>query len=231
MARAGAGADARALRGLRGLQGLRADLGAGARAVLRSRPLARATAGSVCAAAAQGMLVACLPQLGTRVLGAAGRGPLLLALVAAAGLAANALLPRLPQRPAPLRVLRWTLAAQSLALLLAATGRAPSLLAGSLLLGAADGPQLTALFTLRHQEAPERLRGQVFTTGASLKLTGFALGVALGGRLGAWSLDGTLLAAAALPALGVALGVGGGPARVCSGAEVRAGVGEAWGRR
>ncbi|GAA3081341.1 hypothetical protein GCM10020000_79050 [Streptomyces olivoverticillatus] len=42
--------------------------------------------------------------------------------------------------------------------------------------GIGEGPQLAALFAVRHREAPEHLRGQIFTTGASLKITGFALG-------------------------------------------------------
>lgn len=36
---------------------------------------------------------------------------------------------------------------------------------------------------IRHREAPQRMRGQIFTTGASLKITGFALGAAVAGPL------------------------------------------------
>ncbi|MYS72024.1 MFS transporter, partial [Streptomyces sp. SID5926] len=65
----------------------------------------------------------------------------------------------------------------------------------------------TALFAVRHREAPEHLRGQVFTTGASLKITAFALGVAVAGPLAAWSLPGTLVLAAGTAAAGaLALG-------------------------
>ncbi|GAA3387195.1 hypothetical protein GCM10017752_02210 [Streptomyces roseoviridis] len=42
----------------------------------------------------------------------------------------------------------------------------------------------------------ERLRAQVFTTGASVKITAFALGAAVAGPLAEGSLPGALLAAA-----------------------------------
>ncbi|MFJ4340057.1 hypothetical protein [Streptomyces sp. NPDC088915] len=69
--------------------------------------------------------------------------------------------------------------------------------------GIGEGPQLTALFAVRHREAPERLRSQVFTTGASLKTTGFALGAAVAGPVATWSLPGALLLAAGTAALAV----------------------------
>ena len=49
--------------------------------------------------------------------------------------------------------------------------------------GVADGPQLAAIFAVRHRETPQRLRGQVFTTAASLKITAGAVGAAVAGSL------------------------------------------------
>jgi hypothetical protein len=49
--------------------------------------------------------------------------------------------------------------------------------------GVADGPQLAAIFAVRHRETPPRLRGQVFTTAASLKITAGAAGAAVAGSL------------------------------------------------
>lgn len=51
---------------------------------------------------------------------------------------------------------------------------------------------------MRHREAPARLRAQLFTTGASLKTTGYAAGAALAGQLADAALPAALLAAAAL---------------------------------
>lgn len=57
------------------------------------------------------------------------------------------------------------------------------LLALALLSGVAEGPTLTAIITARQRYTPAALLGQVSTTGASLKIGGFALGAALGGTL------------------------------------------------
>jgi hypothetical protein len=69
--------------------------------------------------------------------------------------------------------------------------------------GIGEGPQLTALFTVRHREAPEHLRGRIFTTAASLKVGGLAVGAALAGPLAgspAIGVTGCLLAAAGIEA-------------------------------
>lgn len=190
------------------------ELAAGVRAITHSRVLARATLGSVVSCAGQGVLVACVPLLGERVLGGAGDGAVLLSGIAVAALAANALLARVPGArwaPAPETVLRLAPVLQAGALLLAATGSAVALVAAVVLVGAAEGPQLTALFAIRHREAPEALRGRLFTTGASLKLTGFALGAGLAGPLAARSPTAALLAGAGLHLLAARCGAVGGP--------------------
>ncbi|PSK50029.1 hypothetical protein B0E38_05570 [Streptomyces sp. 111WW2] len=182
-------------------------LAAGFRVVLRRPLLARATLTSVASCAAQGMLAACVPLIGAQWLGTAGRGVLLFSGAAVSALAANAVLARRPLTVAPDTVVRAGALVQAGALLLAATGRPVALVAAVLVLGIGEGPQLTALFAVRHRETPEHLRGQVFTTGASLKITAFALGVAVAGPLAAWSLPGTL-ALAAGTAAGGALALG-----------------------
>ncbi|MEU6060450.1 MFS transporter [Streptomyces sp. NPDC047097] len=172
------------------------DLAAGARAVAVSRPLARATLGSVVCCAAQGMLTACLPLLGAHALGGPAQGAMLLSVAAVAALAATAVLARFPHSVTPDTVIRAGALVQAAALALTASGRPALLLAAALLLGCGEGPQLAALFAVRHREAPEHLRGQIFTTGASLKITGFALGAAAAGPVAVWSLPGALLLAA-----------------------------------
>ncbi|MGW7688169.1 MFS transporter [Streptomyces asiaticus] len=180
-----------------------ADLAAGLRAIVRNRSLARATATSVVSCVGQGALLTCWPPLGAAVLGGADRGALLLSATAASALVAGAVLSRLPRPPRPDTVLLGGALLLVLAPPLAATGHPAVLIAAVLLTGAAEGPQLTALFAIRHREAPERLRGQVFTTGASLKITGFALGAALAGPLATWSLPGALVVAGGCEALAV----------------------------
>ncbi|WP_327685147.1 MFS transporter [Streptomyces sp. NBC_00467] len=192
-----------------------ADLAAGFRVIARSRPLARATATSVISCAGAGMLVACAPLLGERAFGGAGQGAFLLSGLALSALAANALLARRPDRLRADTVLVGSTVVLAAALALAATCRPVFVLTAVVLAGIGEGPQLTALFAIRHREAPERLRGQIFTTGASLKLTGFAVGAALAGPLATWSLTGALLAAAGVHVLaGAAFAGWPGAARV-----------------
>ncbi|MFC7471500.1 hypothetical protein ACFQVA_34260 [Actinomadura keratinilytica] len=118
--------------------------------------------------------------------------------MAGAALLANAALARYPLRATPGALLRWTAFLQGAALLLAATCHPVLVLVAALLAGAGEGPQLTALFAVRHREAPARLRAQLFTTGASLKTTGYAAGSALAGQLSGVALPAALLAAAGL---------------------------------
>ncbi|MFB9203339.1 MFS transporter [Nonomuraea spiralis] len=182
----------------------------GVRVVLRNRVLRRATAGSMVSCAGAGMFVVSAPMLGLELAGDSGRGTLLLAVTAAAGLAANGLL---AWRGGPRR---WdTTLVRSTALI--GLGMAAAAGAGAFagaywmavvaaaMVGAGEGPQLTALFAVRQREAPAGLRSQVFTTGASLKITSFAAGSALAGPLSAHAAGAALLAGAALQAVAVAV--------------------------
>ena len=57
--------------------------------------------------------------------------------------------------------------------------------------------KLTALFAVRHREAPDHMRGQIYTTAASLKIAGMAAGAAIAGPLAGRSVTACLLVAAA----------------------------------
>ncbi|WP_406011883.1 MFS transporter [Streptomyces sp. NBC_00984] len=177
------------------------DLAAGMRVIVRRPSLARATLSSVVSCAAQGMLTACIALLGERVLGGAGRGAMLLSCAAISALMANAVLARFPSPVAPDTIIWAGALVQAAALALAASGRPVMLIAAALMAGIGEGPQLAALFAVRHREAPEHLRGQIFTTGASLKITGFAMGASVAGPIAAWSLPGTLILAASVAVL------------------------------
>ncbi|WP_369144676.1 MFS transporter [Streptomyces sp. R44] len=177
------------------------DLAAGMRVIAGRPPLARATLSSVVSCVAQGMLTACLPLLGDRVLGGAGRGAVLLSCTAVSALVANAVLSRFPRALPPDTVIWAGALVQAAALALAAVGSPLALVVAVLVAGIGEGPQLAALFDVRHRETPDHLRGQIFTTGASLKITGFALGAAAAGPLATWSLPGTLALAASAAVL------------------------------
>ncbi|MFE4414523.1 MFS transporter [Streptomyces sp. NPDC056821] len=177
------------------------DLAAGTRVIAGRPPLARATLTSIVTCVAQGVLTACVPLLGERALGGAGRGAVLLSCAAISALVANAVLARFPRSVAPGTVIWASALVQAAALALCTSGRPAVLIVAVLVLGAGEGPQLAALFAIRHREAPEHLRGQIFTTGASLKITGFAVGAAVAGPAAHWSLPGAVALAAIVAVL------------------------------
>ena len=172
------------------------QVAAGFAAIVTRRPLLRATVTSVVSYAGIGMLLVCCPLLGAQRLGGSARGALLISAIAAASLVVNSILARRPPRGQPdVRVLVSTLV---IGVSMAAASVAPGWLtmAAVALGGAGEGPQLTALFAVRHRESPEHMRGQIFTTAASLKIGGLAAGAALAGPLAGRSVTACLLAAA-----------------------------------
>ncbi|MER6581219.1 MFS transporter [Nonomuraea sp. NPDC001023] len=191
------------------------EMAGGIRAVLGNPVLGRATAGSMVSCAGAGMFVVSAPVLGLELTGDSSRGTLLLAVTAAAGLAANGLLAwrggprRRNATPAWDTTLVWSTTLVGAGMALAATAGAALVgtywiaVVAAGLVGAGEGPQLTALFAVRQREAPAELRSQVFTTGASLKITSFAVGSALAGPLSTHSATAALLTGAALQAVAV----------------------------
>ena len=169
---------------------------AGFAAIVTRRPLLRATVTSVVSYAGIGMLLVCCPVLGAQRLGGPARGALLISAMAVASLIANAIQARRPGRGQPdIRVFASTLV---IGASMAAAAIAPGwlTLAVVAVAGAGEGPQLTALFAVRHRETPASLRGQVYTTAASLKIAGMAAGTALAGPLAGRSVTECLLVAA-----------------------------------
>ncbi|WP_328679944.1 hypothetical protein OG905_33035 [Streptomyces sp. NBC_00322] len=159
--------------------------------------LGRYTAGAAAARTGDEMSGPALLLAGLAVTGSAAVASSLLAgiMIAAAvgGPVFGVLLDR-SARPGRLLTGALTGYASSLVVILVALGRIPI--------------ALSVLIAVRHREAPERLRAQIFTTGASLKLTAFAVGAAIAGPLAVRSLPGALLTAAAcqlLAALSCAL--------------------------
>ncbi len=194
--------------------GLNRQVAAGFAAIATRRPLLRATVTSVVSYVGIGMLLVSCPVLGAQRLGGPARGALLISAIAAASLVANSVLARRHRRPdqhrrhrrpdqhrrlprgqPDARVLGSTLV---IGVSMAAAAVAPGWLtmAAVALGGAGEGPQLTALFAVRHRESPEHMRGQIFTTAASLKIGGLAAGAALAGPLAGRSVTACLFVAA-----------------------------------
>ncbi|TYB52944.1 hypothetical protein FXF51_50085 [Nonomuraea sp. PA05] len=197
-------------RAVGGWRVVRDEVRAGFRAIVSNGPLRRATSASMVSCCGLAMMVVSAPVLGARVSGGSGLGALLLAVTAAAGLVANAALAVASRRGGTVSWWEGVQAAGTAVLgagmvVMALSGTYWMAVVGAAVAGVGEGPQLTALFAVRHREAPARLRGQVFTTGASLKITSFAIGAALAGPLAAYSVSLALVTGAALQALAVAV--------------------------
>lgn len=175
-----------------------AELRAGFSAILHIVPLRRITTASIVAYSGVAMFVIACPLLGREYFGSASRGALLLSVLAAAALIATTALARWPLRCRPETTFVCATALAGVSLVLIGLSSTPSaIVAAVTLLGIADGPQLAALFAVRHRDAPPNLRSQIVTTGASLKVTAGAVGAVLAGVLSTRSLTTVLLAAAA----------------------------------
>lgn len=185
--------------GTPGRPALRRQMAGGFAVIAARRPLRRATVTSAVSYAGIGMLLTCCPVLGAQRLGSPARGALLISAMAVASLAANGVLARKAARsgsgrPEILVITSTLVMGASMVAAAAASGWLT--LAAVALAGAGEGPQLTALFAIRHRETPARMRGQVYTTAASLKIAGLAGGAALGGPLAGHSVTACLLIAA-----------------------------------
>jgi MFS family permease len=197
------------------------QMAAGFAVIVARRPLLRATVTSVVSYVGIGMLLVCCPLLGAQRLGGAARGALLISATAVASLTANAILARWPgpprrRRPGCSQPDTWVLSSTLvIGASMAAAAVAPGwlTLAAVALSGAGEGPQLTALLAVRHRETPAHLRGQVYTTAASLKIAGLAAGAALVGPLAGWSVTGCLLIAAGTQLVAAAAYLLAGPTR------------------
>ncbi len=76
-------------------------------------------------------------------------------------------------------------------------------------IGLAAGPAFAALFAVRQQWSPARLRGQIFTTSASLKIGAYAIGAAVAGpTLSGIGPRGAVATTAGVELLAVLTGLG-----------------------
>jgi len=149
------------------------------------------------------------PLLGADLAGDAGRGAMLLAVVALGALLGSLAFARWPIR-------RWgpgTLVAAmtlGLGLAIALLSIVPNFWLAvpvALVLGALEAPQLTSVMQVRDREAPANARSLVFVAAASLKTGAFAVGSLLAAALVVWGWRHLLLASAIVEVLAVAAGL------------------------
>jgi predicted MFS family arabinose efflux permease len=184
---------------------LHADLVRGLRAIAERPALLAATVATMLSSAGFAGFVVASPLVGERLAGSAAAGTVLLSALAVGSLLGAGALARCPWPGAPESLLVASTALLGFAFAVIATADAFALLvAAAFVAGEAEGPQLAAVFQVRHREAPEALRSQLFTTAASVKMSAFAAGSAATGALAVHSVTACLLAAAGAQALAIA---------------------------
>lgn len=172
------------------------DVLAGFKIIARNKNLFRITLVSVISYMGIGMLWVAYPLMGQELFGNPGFGGVLASVVSVGALVATAAYAKWPTKHSPDAVAFVTTIVLAIAMLIVAfVGNVVIALVAMLIVGLADGPQLAAIFAVRHREAPERFRSQIFTTGASLKITSAALGAGLAGQLSGISLKPVILVA------------------------------------
>lgn len=173
------------------------DFTKGFKTIFENKKLLRITLVSATSYLGIGMLWVLYPLLGDKLFGNPGLGGLLASVVSIAALVATLTYAKWPTKYTPDRIVFATTLMLAAAMAsLAFTNNIGMVLAIMALVGLADGPQLAAVFTVRHRESPDRSRSQVFTTGASWKISAAALGALLAGYVSTISINTALLAAA-----------------------------------
>ena len=154
--------------------------------LLRRAPVLRAvTASSGLYMAGTGLLTVAFPLFAAHDLGVGRSAAGALWAAFAAGSAVGALLgPRLIAGSSPERVVAGSMTGFGvLALLWPLAHSLPVAIVLVALAGVVDGPGLTATFSVRQEQVPIELYGQVFSTASSIKVGSFALGSAVAGPL------------------------------------------------
>ena len=178
------------------------DVISGFKVIVNNKALLRITLMSVISYMGIGMLWVIYPLFGKELLGKAGYGGMLASVLSVGALLATIAYAKWPTKHSPDVIAFATTLVLALAMLvLAFASNVFVAFVAMLIAGIADGPQLAAIFSVRHREAPERLRSQVFTTGASLKITAAAIGAGLAGLLSVTSLMTTTIVAGVVQVL------------------------------
>jgi MFS family permease len=156
-------------------------LRAGLAHLLRTPVLRGVTVTTSMAMGAQGLLPIALPLLSERLGAGRGAAGYLFAAQEVGAIAGALLAVRVASWPAERMVMGGTALAAAGTAGLALVPSFPVAVAVAAFTGLAAGPAFAALFAVRQQWSPAGLRGQIFTTGASLKIGAYAIGAALAG--------------------------------------------------
>ena len=189
--------------------GLGATLRSGLGHLLRTPVLRGVTVTTSIEFGAQGLLPLALPLLCERLGAGRAAAGYLYAAIEIGGIAGAFLAVRLAASWRAERVVFGGTALTALGTAgLAVVPNFPLALLVAAVTGLATGPSFAALFAVRQEWSPAWLRGQIFTTAASLKAGAFAVGAALAGPAAAtFGTRGAILVTATLGLVAVPAGL------------------------
>jgi MFS family permease len=190
---------------------LLSDLRHGAATIVRRLPLRRTILITTIAFAGQAAVFICTPLIAQQLTGSLAFSGVIFAALAAGGVIAAGLTLRFPvTRPDATIIVTTVISGIALAVIGLAHSAALVLI-GAFVIGLTEAPQLTAMFLIRSRESPERVRGQVFTTASSLRMSAFAIGSAVFGSMLVFGTTTVIWAGVGLHVIGLALGLAAGP--------------------
>ena len=187
------------------------DLRHGMSTIVRRLSLRRTIIITTIAFGGQAAVFICSPLIAQQLTGSLAFTGVIFGCLAAGGVLAAGVLLRLPVTRPDATIIVTTIIS-GIALAAIAVAQEPTLvLVAVFVIGLTEAPQLTAMFLIRSRESPERVRGQVFTTGSSLRMSAFALGSAVFGSMLVLGTAAVICAGVALHVIGLAIGLAAGP--------------------
>ena len=187
------------------------DLRHGMSTIIRRLSLRRTIIITTIAFGGQAAVFICSPLIAQQLTGSLAFTGVIFGCLAAGGVLAAGLLLRFPvTRPDATVIVTTSISGLALAAI-AVAKNPPLVLIAAFIIGLTEAPQLTAMFLIRSRESPERVRGQVFTTASSLRMSAFALGSAVFGSMLVFGTAAVIWAGVALHVIGLAIGLAAGP--------------------
>jgi hypothetical protein len=187
------------------------DLRHGMATIVRRLSLRRTILITTIAFAGQAAVFICSPLIAQQLTGSLEFTGVIFACLAAGGVLAAGLVLRFPVTRPDATVIVTTLVSAIALAVIAVARNPPLVLIGAFVIGLTEAPQLTAMFLVRSRESPERVRGQVFTTASSLRMSAFAVGSAVFGSMLVLGTTAVLWAGVALHVIGLCIGLLAGP--------------------
>jgi MFS family permease len=187
------------------------DLRHGIATIVRRLSLRRTILITTIAFAGQASVFICSPLIAQQLTGSLEFTGVIFGCLAAGGVLAAGFLLRFPvTRPDATVIVTTIISAIALAVI-AVARNPPLVLIGAFVIGLTEAPQLTAMFLVRSRDSPERVRGQVFTTASSLRMSAFAVASAVFGSMLVLGTTAVLWAGVALHVIGLGIGLLAGP--------------------